>query len=87
MWNVFYNISIAMMKSFKPRDRFGTLAHPSWKYVGKRHVSIARADDSFDVRTKLEDAHKLPEFAASNFSRFPERQPEEMNLWRIVQLT
>lgn len=58
---------------------------PDLKCTDKKHVSIARVNDIFDALAKLGDADKFPEFAASNFRRLPERQPEEMNFFQIVQ--
>lgn len=57
---------------------------PDRKSSDKRHMSIAHVDDIFDALKRLDALDKLPEVAACNLNRLPDRQPEELNLQRIV---
>lgn len=79
------------MKSLKLKRHYGALPPPRLgiSQIGSRLIngmSVAHVDDIFDALKRLDALDKLPEVAACNLNRLPDRQPEELNLLRIVRV-
>ena len=54
------------------------------KSTNKRSCSSANLEDILDALNKLDSEDRLPKFVAYNLSRVPDRQPEELNLFCVI---
>ena len=57
------------------------------KSTEKRKASVANVDDIFIALLKLDVEGIDPDILARNIDRVPDRQPEEVNLLNIVQIS
>ena len=59
-------------------------AYPERKKSENRSCAEAHLTDIVDALQKLDNEQNMPSFVAQNIERLPDRQPEELNLLRII---